>query len=392
MVELKEYLGNRKKNKFKLKYNYRHNNHFKSMIQYYSDHPYYHHLSYALETFANLDNPGLANRYLEATHKSHKESLGLDELKKRSLRGNELQQAATAVYETIQDHASNTVTLFNTKFITDEMDVDFKDTQAIAKNLLVNRKLFVMTNGESQLYSYQKIDLPIYPRKESQYIVDYSNQKLYYFNIFYSGEYRHFEFDFAHGGEKLYATVEAQKSSPVSAEGLNGDNAPSIKGFIGNAGLCLGDNKIFWVYGQTRDQSIIGPHLRYYDIAMKKWIKLTVKTTTATAMSRHSVACSYMYKDGKHILFVFGGNSCDKRPDLSQEVINIVEYYDLNFKCAEAIHCSVPKGKFRKAPGLYMPYLNSYCLPFEDQLMILGGMKYTSGGSEGQGVPLFLYE
>ena len=88
---------------------------------------------------------------------------------------------ATKFRRIVSSRTANTINLFNLsalkeRTLTKETKFNF------FKDCVAEYKL-ILAEGQ-----------PFYPLKVSQFIVDYDNSKLYYFNVLYEGMYCHFEF------------------------------------------------------------------------------------------------------------------------------------------------------------------------------------------------------
>ena len=254
--------------------------------------------------------------------------------------------------EIIERHVSNEILLFN--------PVEVKRNLEQAQNWVSKHSLVGPNKME------------IFPLKESQYVVDYPNQTLYYFNVFWEDGYTDFAFkvDF--------------KQDQLIGEKLESSN--SEKRF--KVGICQGNGVIFWVYG-LNEQNCPSNQISYFDCKSKKWIE--PKILNHRAVPRHSATCSYVYepRTNKHFLYVFGGIS--KRNDPSQIEIthNNVEFYEINFKKQTLEFHSIDKRSLFAEKVSYIPYPNSYAFSVDDQILLVGGQKFATSAFETETISTF---
>lgn len=229
--------------------------------------------------------------------------------------------------------------------------------------------------------------LSFYPLKLSQFIVDYENSKLYYFNVLYEGKYSQFEFEIV--GNKF------ESSKILIANKLDDEflqkaipNAP-----LTNLGLCLGDKKVFWVYGRYSSESIAkeSEQIFYFDTVKNTWVQPKIKRGNGFA-PRHSVACSYLYLpnngDKSHVLYVFGGASSSVF-DKSNYYLSFAEIYYLDFE-NNVFEC-LQLNSTNQQWG-YLPYSHSFCMKLREELLVLGGTKFEVSAEETKGPKAFDYE
>ena len=196
--------------------------------------------------------------------------------------------------------------------------------------------------------------------------MDYQSNKLYYFNVDFKGRTKHFQFKFSTDKPELVGedSTELNNNHPWDSE----EHGPLI-----NLGLCSGDNKIFWVYGQNSLNGGISSSIYYYDLNEKRWMTPTI-SNRHDFKARHSVSCSYFQDkvNQTHFLYVFGGIAEDTN------YINVVEYYKMDFKKNSFEYKLVNKAA-SEAKIPYIPHRYSCCFqdPTKDStLFLFAGTRY----------------
>ena len=225
--------------------------------------------------------------------------------------------------------------------------------------------------------------IPVYPIQQSQYIVDYANNQLFYFNLYYNGRFTHFVFQIQWGKETL---VGEPLEAPFPAQ-----NSPTFF----DIGLCSGSNKIFCVYGQSADgaSSTDSDRIFYYDQAKKKWFepKIIAADPLKSRIARHGVTCCFFEDSGRSILYVFGGDSNKFEIAGRTMIWNIVEFYGIDFKKNIMTHHVIDKGNYWYPNIAFLPYFHSHAIQTGNKIMIFGGKHFNRSVYETEHDKVFCY-
>ena len=207
---------------------------------------------------------------------------------------------------------------------------------------------------------------PIFPLKESQFIVDYSRKTLHYLNLFLHGRYSHVEFSIPFSLSYLV---------PESVSFAGSENP------LFDVGLCLGLNYLICVYGRSQDGKESN-RVSVYDIEMKEWYDPRIEAENGNPLPRHGVTCNfYTTARGSNFLYVFGG--IQSGHDLSKKwrIWNDVELYSLDFRSRIwRVRC-VSKEKMFANKISWVPYLYSYALQIDSGILLFGGDRISSSVS-----------
>ena len=277
------------------------------------------------------------------------------------------------IREIHRSHVSNEILVFDQKKL---------EANSVGNIVSCTRKLSLMYDENT----------PIFPRKESQYIVDYASSTLYYFNILFENKYRAFEFKIdPNSNLSLPNTQDDRFTRNYPAQGEN---------TIFNLGLCVGDSKVFCVYGKTSDSQCT-EQISYFDAQTREWITPKIKhrydysEQEEKFIPRHSVTCNYFKAttlyNTKHILYVFGGLSDSIDPTKKWRIWNHVEFYTMNFVSQTFEFRSVSRKQLFTERVSFMPYTHSYSLQMEGQILILGGQRTSNSVVEASSVSNFCY-
>lgn len=230
--------------------------------------------------------------------------------------------------------------------------------------------------------------IPVLPFKHSQYIVDYHNNTLYYFNVLHEGKIKHFEF------------IITPTKTELEGKFNNLSNHPWTESLT-NMGLCIGSNKIFVVYGRYIENGVAknSDKIYYYDMVRKKWYNPKIKGLDEQAKKRHSVTCCLLQdiKTGGDFLYVFGGE-CESSPDNKLNICNIVECYKITYSAeledSEFEHIIINKVDLYSEKVSYIPYVYSYAFQIANtnNILIFGGEKYSLSSYDAKATKYFFYK
>lgn len=380
--------------------NYEYETSLNKVLNFYKDHPYYNHVApqyyetvinskleshyaYAQEAYEKImDNLSIECKSLLYHRISYfsmiivKDKITLKETEPREVanedrrKGRPLSKGIKALHA---QHVNNRVLLFN------------KDRNE--KLTVQNKSKFLENLKECSLVVSGGV--PLYPFKNSQYIVDYTRtMKLYYFNLLYNGKRSHFEFPL---------TTSKNELEGWAPERLN--RVP-WNGLLTKMGLCIGFDKIFVVYGQFVENDGTcrnSDNIYVYDLNLEKWLQ--TKSKPKGIISRHSVTCCTFFdvKTRENFLYVFGGDS-DEESVERLNIYNIVEYYKINYRDGsqeiELEHSMVDKRDLYYDKISYIPYVYSYAFQIKNSsdILILGGKKHSISSYETKSLRFFNYK
>lgn len=230
---------------------------------------------------------------------------------------------------------------------------------------------------------------PLLPFQSSQYVVDYANSRLFYFNIMHQGKLTHFEFSINSSSSTLEGTTTGISNVPWEGE-------------LTNMGLCVGKNKMFVVYGRLSDSGAVcnSGCIYVYDLVRKAWLIPKVKGNQLTSIiKRHSVTCC-VFQDQKtevDYLYVFGGER-DAVPEKElMNINNIVEFYKINWSKEkfemELEHTLINKRDLYHDKVSYVPYIYSYAFQLNrtNNIFVLGGKRHSHSPYESKTIHYFNY-
>ena len=252
----------------------------------------------------------------------------------------------------------------------------------------------VDVNNKDYLGEYNLVfddGVPFIPLKVSQYIVDYENNRVYYFNGTYKGEIRHYEFVINESESDLKGSVSVALNTNFPWDS-------QTKGPLIDAGLCLGNGRIYWVYGKHLNGSTWknSDEIYYFDQRTQKWTKPTIQGRGDKFVSRYSVTCTYFCdsKTGQEYLLVFGGDS-DEPTKAPLEIYNIVEIYRMDFETGIFEYTAIQKSALFSDKVSYIPHIYSFAFQINqnsNNVLILGGKKHPFSVFESRTTKLFNYK
>jgi hypothetical protein len=348
----------------------------KAVQHHYKHHSYYHFL---YVKYSNIMDLKLT--YLMAHAKENKDSgnyTAMEEMKKleiilaepskREITNQETQDAwMNLIREGKSRNLKNKIILLHKEF----MDPNQKEYS-----------LFIKYNGNRIPFLYDD---------DSQYIVDYTNKMLYFFNVKTQGVFRNFAFPIQETpgtGGGLETTLD---SIPLNPD-VETDTV------ILKTGICmmssedqLQDHKIFLFYGSkysTKNFNDIDSTevnwVQIYDPKSQRWN--TVKHLPAHA--RHSVtACCFSFSQTFTFAYVFGGevNNELKIQTKSGDIphlYNIVDFYKITTD-GKWEHIPIDKETLTQNQKPFVPFLYSYAFKSkQSEIVIFGGKKFEHSENE----------
>lgn len=280
-----------------------------------------------------------------------------------------------------------------TLFVVEELDRLITASADEITKFVKSFELFIERKIKGENNTHNNESIPFLPRAESQYLVDYPNKMLYFFNVPYYEKYCHFTFDLIPNVSKLIGKCNSQLNTDAPRYFHGGDEEDEHNySTLFDVGLCIGDNKIFSVYGQAfhKQQFWDSDEIYYYDISKKQWVKPKIvlkKLSSGEKMvPRHGVTCNYVHFPNnlysKHLLYTFGGETSNQSENQTKVIMNVIEFFILDFASNQFEYFMVDKKSFLRKEIWYIPYFHSLCFETEGKLLIFGGEHYEDSSYE----------